>query len=1615
MKPLKLLFVQALSIGLCKLLILFLFVLMAWPAQALQFTDIGANLAAVDGASVAWGDYDNDGQLDLLITGSGTSYIYHNSNGAFTSSATLTGMSFGQGVWGDYNNDGRLDVMQDGFASGAETWQIYRNDGSNTFTQIPLNVPGFGNISGVSLRFVSCAWGDYDNDGRLDALFVGWPYSTLYHNNGNDSFSDSGISIPAPAESDVAWADYNNDGNLDFVINGGGGSGMTALYQNLGGGVIVPATNVLTGVYEGSAAWEDYNNNGNLDLAITGLNNNQGVYISMVYAADGHGGFTNLPAGIDGTVYGSVAWGDFDNDGLPDLVVSASASTGTTKIYHNNGNGTFTDTGISLPGCGDGGIAVGDFNNDGKLDIAIVGSGAAKIFRNDSSISPNTTPNPPTNLNATPTTNAMILSWSGATDLNQNGGLSYNVRMGTTPGGIDVVGPMASPATGFRRIPALGNAGLRLSRTVTHLKPGTYYWSAQAIDHAFAGSTFAAEQSFTISAPAITTQPLSQTNSPGTTAVFQAAANGTPPISYQWYFNGTPLSDGGRIGGSASPNLTIANLQVPDAGGYTISAANVAGSVTSVVATLTIPASPVITSQPTNITVPGGSAATFAVTAAGSGPFVYQWRFGGANLAGATSNSLTLTNIQMNQAGMYDVTVSNAFGGLVSSSATLTVTPSTVVVQPQNQSTNGGATVSFNAVVTGQGPFGYQWQFGAANIPSATSSTFTLTNAQASQTGAYAVVVSNSFGMVTSANAQLTVNPKATIQPSTQLASVGGTVTFNAVESGLDAGASFQWQFMGTNLPGATANPLVLTNVQRNQAGTYDVIVSNTFGMAVSSNAVLSLGQIVAWGDNTYGQTNVSPLANIIAVAAGYNHNLALAGDGTVTAWGDNSSGQTNVPVGLNSVMSISAGNGFSAALQSNGTVVVWGSNGSGQTNVPAGLGNVVAISCGGAHVLALKSDGTVTGWGNVTPPAGLSNVVAVSGGRDFSLALKSDGTVTGWGYNGNGALNIPSNLSNVVAISAQSSGHVLALKSDGTVTAWGFNSYGEATVPAGLSNVVAIAAGYYHSLALKQNGTVVAWGDSSSGKTSVPAGLASVVGIAAGSSHSVALLNSGTPVFTQQPFTQQIYTGQNIILYASVAGAAPLSYQWQFNGANIVGATNAMLILPNAQAANAGSYSLVVSNGFGTATSSSVSLTVPVSGPIILRQPVNLSSLIFSNVTLSVNASGSWPLTFQWQLNGTNLNNATNSSLSLPNLQLSNEGAYDVIVTNAYGSVASSNAFLSISHVVIWGSPSNQPPGLTNVIAINGYPAALKSDGHVIWWGSSLLTVSSLSNAAAISQSLSYTSEALLTNGSVKRWTSDGASTLAGSGSSNAVAIAGYNYGDLELRSNGTLAGSVLSGAPATVLNLSNAVAIAQGGQHSMALRSDGTVVAWGDNSYNQINVPVGLSNVVAIAAGTYHSLALKNDGTVIAWGANFDHQTNVPSGLSSVVAIAAGVYHNLALRSDGTVVAWGYNASGQTNVPAGLSNVVMIAAGTSDSLALVGNGPPVLHALLANPVAGPNNFSLTLPTQSGRLYALEYKQNLSSSNWTALPLNFGNGTNLMLTDPTATDSKRFYRVRRW
>jgi len=279
-------------------------------------------------------------------------------------------------------------------------------------------------------------------------------------------------------------------------------------------------------------------------------------------------------------------------------------------------------------------------------------------------------------------------------------------------------------------------------------------------------------------------------------------------------------------------------------------------------------------------------------------------------------------------------------------------------------------------------------------------------------------------------------------------------------------------------------------------------------------------GAVVAWGSDYYGQSTVPDgLNDVVDVAAGSYHSLALRSDGTVVQWGDHDP----VPEGLADVVDVEAGAYWSAALRADGTVVAWGSNEWGNTEVPADLDDVVQISAGADFGLALRSDGTVAQWGGDNPgdpypvPDDLADVVAVSGGGSHRLALLADGTVTEWGSTGSGLGSPPAGLDDVVAIDAGNF-HNLAVRSDGTVAAWGRDGTGPADVPEGLSDVVDVDGGLHHSLALLADGTVVGWGEDTSGQATPPEGLTDVVAISAGASHSLAIVAPGdttAPVIT--------------------------------------------------------------------------------------------------------------------------------------------------------------------------------------------------------------------------------------------------------------------------------------------------------------------------------------------------------------------------------------------------------------------------------------------------------------------------------------------------------------------
>lgn len=950
--------------------------------------------------------------------------------------------------------------------------------------------------------------------------------------------------------------------------------------------------------------------------------------------------------------------------------------------------------------------------------------------------------------------------------------------------------------------------------------------------------------------------------------------------------------------------------------------------------------------------------------------------------------------------------------------------PPTITSVLPNLSAVYGSAVYLRAQATGGFPLGFQWQFNGQDLPGATNAVLALTNVQLSQTGAYSVVVSNEWGAATNPASLLNVLPIAiTTQPKGITTFKGATAAFE-VAAASPSPVSYQWRFDGIDIPGATTDTLPLTNVQFSQTGNYSAVASNALGTATSADARLSVISVASWGGP--GSSVTSPpadLTNVVSLAGGLSFGLALKRNGRVNAWGVDMVmvGDTNVPLDLTNAMAISANYYSCLALRSDGTVRAWGNDAHGQAEVPAGLSNVVAVAAGYQHSLALTSDGRVTGWGISTvsnQPPDLENVIAIAAGSGFSLALRGDGSVVSWGDNAL-VTNVPGDLREVVSVAA-GGGIGLAVRADGSVFGWGDNSGPQTIIPAGLSNVVAAAAGAYQSLALKGDGTVASWGSNLQGLTNVPANLHEVSAIAAGYQHSMALVGDGPPFLLLPLLSRTVVYGSRASLFAPASGAWPLTYQWLLDGTNIPSATNAILTIDHVQFGDAMHYSVIISNALGQVTSSEAGLTVV---PLrITSQPQGTSTFRGDDVSLSVTVDGEGPFAYQWRFNDVELDGETDSSLSLSNVQTFQSGAYSVAIQNAAGSITSSVANVLISDVAVWGDPyfdsyyafTKVPPGVTNIIAVAASEyrnLALKEDGTVLAWGTGAYgpfdPPSGLTNVIAVAASMTH-SLALLADGTVVGWGRYSAPT---NDVRNVVAMAAGIDFSIALKADGTVTawGFDTYGSTEVPPDLSNAVAVAACSYCGLALKRDGRVAAWGWSYHGQTSVP-NFSDIVAIGSGYDYCAALRANGAVVIWGDN-QIVTPAPSNLVGVISIACGENFMSALKSDGTVVLWG----NQMNTPARLRNVAAISSGYYQTLALVGDAPPVLNAPLSTPVLRGDTFSVSVPTRSGRVYALEYKTSLGEPEWTPLPLQPGDGSTKTLTDPTAGASQRFYRVRAW
>jgi hypothetical protein len=351
----------------------------------------------------AWGDYNNDGYPDVYLHQRDTGkdlICRNNGDGSFTKitdpslRGTATSGAWGS-AWGDFDNDGYLDLF---IANNGGKNVLLRNRGDGSFEKIATGpgAEGVNSSTGV--------WGDYDRDGFLD-LFVanaGMAFQSgvnwFYRNQGDGSFArlttnQVGLwlkeSVPWALAS---WVDYDQDGRLDLLLPVGS---KTRLYRNLGDGSFATVTNLIAC---DTGAWADYDNDGQLDLFGASMAETPNV----LYHNEGSGTFRKMTVAEVGSIVtdkgvaGGVAWGDYDNDGFQDLFVArgwwyqSGAGRQKSLLYHNNGDGTFTriDSGSIANELGQslGGYWI-DYDRDGCLDLFISEYGndtpsANRLFRN---------------------------------------------------------------------------------------------------------------------------------------------------------------------------------------------------------------------------------------------------------------------------------------------------------------------------------------------------------------------------------------------------------------------------------------------------------------------------------------------------------------------------------------------------------------------------------------------------------------------------------------------------------------------------------------------------------------------------------------------------------------------------------------------------------------------------------------------------------------------------------------------------------------------------------------------------------------------------------------------------------------------------------------------------------------------------------------------------------------------------------------------------------------------------------------------------------------------------------------------------------------------------------
>ncbi len=683
--------------------------------------------------------------------------------------------------------------------------------------------------------------------------------------------------------------------------------------------------------------------------------------------------------------------------------------------------------------------------------------------------------------------------------------------------------------------------------------------------------------------PSITTQPVNQTVTAGNNANFSVVAAGTPPLSYQWQFNNANIS------GATTSTLPLANAQSANAGNYSVIVSSANGSVTSSTVSLTVnpavcitPASGLVSWWPGNgnaVDIEGGNGGTLqgsvtyvagqvgqAFSFSGSGEAVKVGSAPALQLqtftidawvqrASLTQASLTAGGgmIFSYGAGGYGFALGDNGQLLLSQIATSVVGSSVFITDMlwhHVAVTKSGSSVVFylDGVANPVSAYNATFTFGTAAAVGARGDNFAngfLGSLDEVDVFNRALVVSEVQAIYNAASAGKclpTIPPSITTQPINETVTAGNNANFSVVATGTPP-LNYQWQFNSANISGATGSTFSLANAQSANAGNYSVIVSSADGSITSSTASLTVNPVVC----------VTPPSGLVSWWPGNGNAVDFEGANSGT-------------------------------LQGNVTYVA---GQVGQAFSFSGSGEAVAL--GSAPALQLQTF-TIDAW--VQRASLTQGSLSAGGGMIFSYGAGGYGFAVG----DNGQLLLSQIAVSVVGSSVFITDmlwhHVAVTRSGSSVVFY-------------LDGVANAAASYNPNFTFGTSAAVGARGDNFANSFLGSLDEVDVFNRVLAASEVQAIYNAASagkcstfpPTIITQPVSQTVAVGNNASFSVTAGGTAPLSYQWQFNNANISGATTSTLSLVNAQSANAGNYSVVVSSAYGSVTSASANLAVLTGG----------------------------------------------------------------------------------------------------------------------------------------------------------------------------------------------------------------------------------------------------------------------------------------------------------------------------------------------------------------------------------------------------------------------------------